>query len=110
MDDAALAALVISVIMERPSTGSRARLEQRLTKGDILMPRLPLVERDQAPHEVQEAYDKAQMATGSVSNFVKLIANHAKSLPAFLEWYPKLRDGALDIKFVKASQLNGCNY
>jgi alkylhydroperoxidase family enzyme len=79
------------------------------------MPRLPLVERDQAPPDVQEAYDKAQKAMGRVSNFVKLIANHPKSLPGFLEWYPKLRDGALDIKlrqlaYVKASQLNGCNY
>ena len=46
--------------------------------------RLPYVERDQAPPEVQEAYDKAQKAMGRVSNFVKLMANHAKSVPGFL--------------------------
>jgi alkylhydroperoxidase family enzyme len=79
------------------------------------MARLPFVERDQAQPEVQEAYNKAQKAMGRVSNFVKLIANHANSLPGFLEWYPRLREGALDIKlrqlaYVKASQLNGCNY
>lgn len=77
--------------------------------------RLPYVERDQAPPEVQEAYDRAQKAMGRVSNFVKLMANHPRSVPGFLAWYPTLREGALDIKLrqlahVKASQLNGCNY
>jgi alkylhydroperoxidase family enzyme len=77
--------------------------------------RLPYVERDQAPPEVQAVYDKAQKAMGRVSNFFKIMAHHSKSLPGFLEWYPRLREGALDIKlrqlaYVKASQLNGCNY
>ncbi len=77
--------------------------------------RLPYVERDQAPPEVQEAYDKAQKAMGRVSNLFKLMAHHPKSLLGFLGWYPTLREGALDIKlgqlaYVKASQLNGCHY
>jgi alkylhydroperoxidase family enzyme len=77
--------------------------------------RLPYIEREQAPPEVQEAYDKAQKAMGRVSNLVKLMANHPKSVPGFIAWYPSLREGALDIKlgqlaYVKASQLNGCNY
>lgn len=77
--------------------------------------RLAYVERDQAPPEVQEAYDKAQKTMGRVSNFVKIMANHPQSVPGFLAWYPRLREGALDIKlrqlaYVKASQLNGCNY
>ena len=79
------------------------------------MARLPFVERDQAPPEVQAAYDKVLKTMGRVSNFVKLIANHSPSLPSFLEWYPKLRNGALDITlrqlaYVKASQVNGCHY
>ncbi len=77
--------------------------------------RLPYVERDQAPPEVQAAYDGLQKATGRVGNFFKLMAHHARSLPPFLQWYPTLREGALDIKlrqlaYVKASQLNGCRY
>lgn len=79
------------------------------------MARLPFVEREQAPAETQEAYEKLQRAMGRVSNFMKLIANHPQSFPAFVAWYPRLREGALDIKlrqlaYVKASQLNGCNY
>ncbi len=45
----------------------------------------------------------------------KLMAHHARSLPPFSQWYPALREGALDIKlrqlaYVKTSQLNGCHY
>lgn len=77
--------------------------------------RLPYVERDQAPPEVQDVYDRAQKAMGRVSNLFKLMAHHARSLPPFFAWYPTLREGALDIKlrqlaYVKASQLNGCHY
>jgi alkylhydroperoxidase family enzyme len=77
--------------------------------------RLPYVERDQAPAEVQAVYDRMQKATGRVPNFYRLMAHHAKSLPPFAEWYPTLREGALDIQlrqlaYVKVSQLNGCHY
>ncbi len=77
--------------------------------------RLPYIERDQAPPDVQQAYDHAKKTMGRVSNFVKIMANHPKSVPGFLAWYPALREGALDIKlrqlaYVKASQLNGCDY
>ncbi|MFQ5803741.1 MAG: hypothetical protein ACE5JQ_12665 [Candidatus Methylomirabilales bacterium] len=77
--------------------------------------RLPYLEREQVPGEVQTAYDNLQKATGRVSNMVKLMAHHSKSLPPFVQWYPTLRAGALDIKlrqlaYVKASQLNGCHY
>lgn len=77
--------------------------------------RLPYIERDQVPPEVQAVYDSLQKATGRVGNIFKLMAHHPKSLPPFMQWYPKLREGALDIKlrqlaYVKASQLNHCNY
>jgi alkylhydroperoxidase family enzyme len=77
--------------------------------------RLPYIERDQAPPEIQDLYDKAEKAMGRVPNLFKLMAHHPKSLPLFFAWYPTLREGALDIKlrqlaYVKASQVNGCNY
>lgn len=77
--------------------------------------RLPYLERDHASPEVQAVYDTVQKAMGRVPNMFKLIAHHAKSLPLFLPWYASLREGALDIKlrqlaYVKASQLNNCNY
>jgi alkylhydroperoxidase family enzyme len=77
--------------------------------------RLPYLERDQVPGDVQTVYDTLQKATGRVLNIFKLMAHHAKSLPPFLQWYPTLREGALDIKlrqlaYVKASQVNNCHY
>jgi alkylhydroperoxidase family enzyme len=77
--------------------------------------KLPYLEREQVPIEVQKAYDNLQKARGHVSNMVKLMAHHPKSVPPFLQWYATLREGALDIKlrqlaYVKASQLNGCHY
>jgi AhpD family alkylhydroperoxidase len=60
-------------------------------------------------------YDRLQQATGRVLNFYRLLAHHARSLPAFLDWYPRLREGPLDLKlrylaYVRASQLNRCRY
>lgn len=55
--------------------------------------RLPYLERDQVPAEIQTLYDTFQKATGRVLNIFKLMAHHAKSLPPFLQWYPALRDG-----------------
>ncbi len=77
--------------------------------------RLPYLERDKVSADAQAVYDTLQKATGRVGNIFKLMAHHAKSLAPFLVWYPTLREGALDIKlrqlaYVKASQLNGCNY
>lgn len=77
--------------------------------------RLPYLERNQVPADVQTVYDTLQKATGRVPNIFKLMAHHAKSLPPFMQWYPTLREGALDIKlrqlaYVKASQVNNCHY
>ena len=76
--------------------------------------RLPYLERDQVPPEVQAVYDTMQNATGRVLNIFKLMAHHARSLAPFLAWYPTLREGPLDLKlrqlaYVKASQLNRCH-
>jgi alkylhydroperoxidase family enzyme len=77
--------------------------------------RLPYLERDQAPPEIQAIFDALLRSSGRVLNFYRLVAHHAASLPAFIQWYPKLREGALDprlreLAYVKAAQLNGCRY
>jgi alkylhydroperoxidase family enzyme len=77
--------------------------------------RLPYLEHDQAPSDVQHVYDGLQKASGRLLNFYKLIAHHARSFAGFVAWYPTLREGPLDLKlrqlaYVKVSQLNGCHY
>lgn len=77
--------------------------------------RLPYLQRDEVPAEVQTIYDGLAKASGRVLNIFKLMAYHARSLPRFLQWYPILREGPLDLglrqlAYVRASQLNGCTY
>lgn len=77
--------------------------------------RLPYVEYEQAPPEVQDVYDRLKKATGRIPNFFKLMAHHARSVSPFFHWYFTLREGALDIRlrqlaYVHASQVNGCGY
>jgi len=77
--------------------------------------RLPYLDRTQVPAEVQAVYDTLQQASGRVLNIYRLMAHHARSLPPFLGWYPRLREGPLDPKlrylaYVRASQLNRCRY
>jgi len=79
------------------------------------MARLPYVEREEAPESVRSTYDALQKATGRVLNIFRLMAHHALSLPRFLEWYPTLREGTLDLglrqlAYVRVSQLNRCGY
>ena len=77
--------------------------------------RLPYLERDQVSAETRALYDELQQSRGRVLNIWKLMAHHARSLSAFLAWYPKLAEGPLDPKlrqlaYVKVSQLNHCWY
>jgi uncharacterized peroxidase-related enzyme len=77
--------------------------------------RVPYLDRDQTPPEVQSVFDGLQKAAGRVLNFYRLMAHHAPSLPRFVQWYPTLREGSLDLglrqlAYVRASQLNRCNY
>jgi AhpD family alkylhydroperoxidase len=77
--------------------------------------RLPYVERDQVPAEVQATYDRVAKRGGRGLNFYRLMAHHARSVPPFDEWYAVLREGDLDPKlrqlaYVRASQLNRCRY
>jgi alkylhydroperoxidase family enzyme len=81
----------------------------------IMSARLPYLERDQVPAEIQAVYDGLRKASGRVLNIFKLMAYHAPSLPRFLQWHPTLRQGALDpmlrrLAYVRASQVNRCAY
>jgi AhpD family alkylhydroperoxidase len=77
--------------------------------------RVPYLDRTQVEPEIQSVYDTLQKASGRVLNIYRLMAHHARSLPPFLAWYPRLREGPLDLKlrylaYVRASQLNRCRY
>jgi 4-carboxymuconolactone decarboxylase len=58
--------------------------------------RLPYVEREQMPTEVQATYDRASKGGGRGLNVYRLMAHHAPSVPPFAQWYAALREGALD--------------
>jgi len=80
-----------------------------------LAARLPYLDREQVPPDVQAVFDDLHRASGRVLNIYRLMAHHARSLPGFFGWYPRLREGALDLglrylAYVRASQLNRCGY
>lgn len=77
--------------------------------------RVPYLERAQVGPEIQAIYDTLRAASGRVLNIFRLMAHHPRSLPPFLAWYPRLREGPLDLTlrylvYVRASQLNRCRY
>ena len=77
--------------------------------------RVPYLDRTQVGPEIQAVYDGLQQASGRVLNIYRLMAHHARSLPPFLGWYPRLREGVLDLRlrylaYVRASQINRCRY
>ena len=77
--------------------------------------RLPYLDRAQVPPEIRSLYDTLEKGSGRVLNIFRLMAHHARSLPPFHAWYPRLREGPLDLRlrylaYVRASQLNRCRY
>jgi AhpD family alkylhydroperoxidase len=77
--------------------------------------RLPYLDRAEVPAEVQSLYETLEKGSGRVLNIFRLMAHHARSLPPFHAWYPRLREGPLDLRlrylaYVRASQLNRCRY
>jgi AhpD family alkylhydroperoxidase len=77
--------------------------------------RLPYLDRAQVPPEIQSLYDTLEKGSGRVLNIFRLMAHHARSLPPFHAWYPRLREGPLDLRlrylaYVRVSQLNRCRY
>lgn len=79
------------------------------------MARVPYVERDQAPADVQAIYDGVQKVTGRVPNFYRLLAHSPKVLAGYVGMSGGLKASKLDPKlrelaYLKTSQLNHCNY
>lgn len=79
------------------------------------MARVPYLERDQVPPELQTVYDMMQKAIGRVLNFHKLLAHSPKLLTGYLALGGALREMTLDAKlrelaYLKTSQLNHCHY
>lgn len=72
--------------------------------------------RDEAAESVRPVYDRLERALGSVPNFFRALAHNPELLHGFLAFDgavlgktsldPKLRE----LAYMKASQLNGCDY
>jgi alkylhydroperoxidase family enzyme len=79
------------------------------------MARVPYLERDQVPVDLQAVYDTTQKAIGRVPNFHKVLAHFPKALTGYLGLGAALREMKLDPKlrelaYLKTSQLNRCHY
>ena len=59
--------------------------------------RLPYLDREQVPPDVQAVYDNMKKATGRVLNTFRLMAHHARSVAPFVAWYGTLRDGTCGV-------------
>lgn len=79
------------------------------------MARVPYLEREQLPAELQTVYDTIQKTMGRVPNFLKVLAHSPKVLTGYLGLGGALRETRLDPKlrelaYLKTSQLNRCHY
>lgn len=79
------------------------------------MARVPYLERDEVPADLQAVYDATQKAIGRVPNFHKVLAHAPKVLTGYLGLGGALREVKLDPKlrelaYLKTSQLNRCHY
>src|SRR5206468_11726238 len=97
-----------------PPTAARPRANSHQQEMNMAA-RLPYLDREQVPPDVQTVYDTMKKATGRVLNTFRLMAHHARSVAPAVARYGPLREGAPDLKlrqlaYVKASQTNGCNY
>lgn len=79
------------------------------------MARVPYLERDQVPPDLQSVYDNTQKAIGRVPNFHKVLAHSPKALTGYLALGGALREMKLDARlrelaYLKTSQVNHCHY
>ena len=79
------------------------------------MARVPYLEREQVPPDLQTVYDTTQKAIGRIPNFHKVLAHLPKALTGYLGLGGALRELKLDPKlrelaYLKTSQLNHCDY
>ncbi len=79
------------------------------------MARVPYLDREQVPPEIQEVYDTMQKTVGRVGNFYRVLAHFPKGLRGYLGLGGALRETKLDPKlrelaYLKTSRLNRCDY
>ena len=80
------------------------------------MPRIPLVEPEQASPEVRELYERLSGPDLPVLNVMKLFANHTDLLAGLthigsaLYNDPKINPRHRELAYLRASQLNSCHY
>src|SRR5260370_33312449 len=101
--------------MRRAARGAEPAAVRGAEERAPMAARLPYLDRAQVPSEIQSLYDTLQAGSGRVLNIFRLMARHGRSLPPFHAWYPRLREGPLDLRlrylaYVRASQLNRCRY
>jgi uncharacterized peroxidase-related enzyme len=80
-----------------------------------IMARISYVEKDQTPPEVEQNFARFEKALGRVPNFFKAMAHAPVLLQKFMELDAAMRSTKLDRKlrelaYLKASQVNGCEY
>jgi hypothetical protein len=63
----------------------------------MMAARLPYLDREQVPPDVQAVYDTMKTPRGPVLNTFTLMAHHARSVGPIVAWYGTLREGALDL-------------
>jgi alkylhydroperoxidase family enzyme len=80
------------------------------------MSRIPLIEPENAPPEVQAIYDDLRSWGVPLLNVTKLFANDVGFLRGFAEMFrplyltPHLAPRYRELAYLRASQLNSCHY
>lgn len=80
------------------------------------MAKIPYVEKDQAPENIQAIYDNLQNMFGVVPNVIKAMANAPELLTGFMPFLgaalgPSLVSGDIkELAILTTTKLNGCTY
>jgi len=79
------------------------------------MPRLPVVEKDQAPGEVQQIFERYEKGIGRVPNILKGMANSPAAVQGYQSLAQSLKQGSLsaqdhELVYLTTSEMNECRY
>jgi len=79
------------------------------------MARISYVEKEQTPPEVQQIFARFEKALGRIPNIFKAMAHAPVFFQRFMEFDGAMRSTKLDRKlrelaYLKASQVNSCEY
>jgi uncharacterized peroxidase-related enzyme len=93
----------------------RAAIPPTFHSMEVLMSRIPLIQREAADPEQAQLLDAIQAELGQVPNFLKVLANSPSALRAFLGLHAISSQGSLDAQTreriaLALAQLNGCAY